>query len=75
MILSYMVRDVEPDAICSYPRGRTLLNNTGGIFTDHEEAERVARNWNSHCHTPGITYRAVRHDENLPFPADQYEKP
>lgn len=75
MVVFYIVRDVAPGSRCSYPAGRTLLNATGGVFTNEADALARADTYNRHCHTAGVRYSAVPHDEHQPFPADRYEQP
>jgi hypothetical protein len=72
MIHYYIVRDVEPGAICSYKPGRTLLNN-GPINRQQESAERVAERYNKFLACSGVRYVVVPHDDKEIFKCDYFE--
>lgn len=53
MKFHYIVRLVEPGAICSYPVGRTLLRDT---FRCPEEAQIRAAIYNKNCNCQKVYY-------------------
>ena len=58
----YVIREVSPDAVCSYPRGRTLCN-TAPCSRDEQAIATVCRVYNEHCHCPGVRYYPLGMDE------------
>lgn len=71
MTCFYIVRDVEPGALCSYKRGRTLL---GSGFRDRKPAESTAERWNRFLGCAGVRYAVLEHDDYEPVDGiDHYE--
>lgn len=71
MVFYYLCRDVVRGANCSYPAGRTLLQEGG--FRTPEEAQARADKYNQFCNVAGVFYLVIPHRDDKPFEADHYE--
>lgn len=74
MLTHYIVQTVSPSAVCSYRRGRTLLNGTGGAYSSLADAEREAELFNANCDCAGIVYSVLSTDDAQPEGFDQLER-
>jgi len=70
MIAYYIMRDVEPGAVCSYRRGRTYVDE---VYRTAEAAQRRVDCYNHFAAVEGIRYVVLPHSDTTALPFDYFE--
>lgn len=64
MTVYYLAREVKPGTPCSYPPGRTFLNDDPS-FSNETDAQRLAERYTDCAAVPGIRYFVVSCDDAI----------